>query len=272
MRSLIVSIIGPTNAGKSTFLNKVIGQKISIVTPKVQTTRYVINGSAIYENTHIIFLDTPGLFDAKTNLDRYMVRSAWSSIASSDVVLIFLDGSSKCNYEEIVERVKQQEIPYLICLNKSDKPCIYDIENAFSLSAKSGIGIVPLLDNIIKFSTDRELNTFKITTLSMQFICAEITREKVFLCVNQELPYNLKVQHEHMVKKGENYYEIHQLIVTNSEGHKKMIIGAHGAMIKKIGILAREEMEKLYGVKVNLKLFIKVIKNWLDRDWSPIVE
>ena len=268
-KSLIVSILGPTNAGKSTFLNKIIGKKIAIVTPKVQTTRDVINGSTIYQNTHMIFLDTPGLFNAKNNLDRYMIRSAWSTIASSDVCLLFFDGSINNDkiYNEMIPKLENIDIPVIICLNKSDKKIIFEKEG-FLISAKNGRGITALLDHLTTFATDRQINEFKLTTLSMAFLASEITREKLFLNMKFELPYNLKVQNEQIEKVSGDFYKIHQVIVTNSESHKKIIVGSKGSMIKKIGTESREEIETIYGIKLYLKLFVRVEGRWIDKDLS----
>lgn len=273
-KSIIVSIIGPTNAGKSTFLNRMIGKKISIVTPKVQTTRNVINGSCMYDGTHIIFLDTPGLFNAKNNLDRFMLRAAWSTISSSDMVILFFDGSVpfKEEYNAVLDRVRDSGTPMVICFNKSDKERRSEMQDAFYISCKNGRGITQLLDHIVPFARHDYIDSFKLTTMTMQFVCAEITREKLFLCLNHELPYNLKVQNEQLEKVSDHYYVIRQVIVTNSESHKKIILGSKGSMIKKVGIEAREEIERLYNIKLNLKLFVKVQSNWIDRDLSLDLE
>lgn len=271
-KSLIVSILGPTNAGKSTFLNKVIGKKISIVTPKVQTTRNVINGSTLYDKTHIVFLDTPGLFDPKSNLDRVMVRSAWNSIASSDVCLLFFDGSisNEKYYDEIMK--KNIDIPIVICMNKLDKKIIFRKEGAFYISSKSEIGITQLLDHLVTFASENYLDTFKITTMSMKFIASEITREKLFLNMKYELPYNLKVQNEKIERVSEDFYKIYQVIVTNSKSHKKIILGKNGHMIKKIGTEAREEIERIFNIKIYLKLFVRIESDWIEKDLSINLE
>ena len=220
-KTISVCVIGKPNAGKSSLLNHVIGQKISIVTPKVQTTRSQITGIITIKDTQIIMLDTPGIFEPKKQLERAMVRCAWSS------------------------------------LHGVDNPKI------FKISALSGAGIDELLKYLCSIATNSPWQYEKddITTSPMRFLAAEITRERLFLNLHEELPYNMTVQTETWEEKNGALY-IHQAIIVARENHKMMILGKNGAKIKEISSMARLEMEKSFETKVHLFLFVKVRELW----------
>lgn len=272
-RSALISIIGKPNAGKSTLLNRLIGQKISIVTPKVQTTRNMIQGIATRGDTQLIFIDTPGIFEPKKRLEKAMVRAAWSSIVGADTVLVMLD----CRYEpdemekKILGRLVDSGISFIVVANKIDlyskssdkyEPNIEILGSniTFAASALTGQGIEKLEKYLIAGAAAREwlYDEDEITNLPMRFLAAEITREQLFINLEQELPYNLTVETEKWESFRDGSVKINQVIIVAREGHKSILLGK----IKKIGERAREEITKVLDIKVHLFLFVKVRENW----------
>ena len=273
---LTVSIIGKPNAGKSTLLNCLIGQKISIVTHKVQTTRNVIRGILTDNNIQIVFIDSPGIFEAKRRLERSMVRAAWSSILGSDLIIIIIDINSKFDEEikKIIERIISQKLNYIIILNKIDlvsqdkEGNIKTIEDQYNntkilqISAKSEQGIKYLLEYLkSKSYYGRFLYPEEdVTNASSKFIAAEITREKLFLNLDEEIPYRLTVDTELWQEKYDGSIEIRQVIIVTRDAYKTIILGKNGSKIKIIGTQARKEIDNALGIKCHLFLFVKVPK------------
>ncbi len=277
---LTVSIIGKPNAGKSTLLNCLVGQKISIVTHKVQTTRNVIRGILTDNNIQIVFIDSPGIFEAKRRLERSMVRAAWSSVVGSDLVIVIIDVNAKFDDEikTIIERIISQKLDHILILNKVDlispntQGNVKAIEEYYKdtrilqVSAKSEKGINNLLDYLKSksyyggFLYPEE----DVTNASSKFIAAEITREKLFLNLDEEIPYRLTVDTELWHEKHDGSIEIRQVIIVTRDTYKTIILGKNGSKIKIIGTQARKEIDDALGIKCHLFLFVKVRKDWED--------
>nr|WP_253308222.1 GTPase Era [Rickettsia endosymbiont of Ceutorhynchus assimilis] len=279
-KTISVCIIGRPNSGKSTLLNKLIGQKISIVTPKVQTTRSIITGIVTIKDTQIILYDTPGIFEPKSQLEKAMVRCAWSSLHSADIVMLIIDSLKPLDKItlEILKKLSSLKITPVFLLNKIDVKSQYiDDINAnltadhpeslvFPISALVGKNIDELLGHITaqaKFSPWL-YEEDDMTDLPMRFIAAEITREQLFLNLHQELPYKLTVQTESWEERSDKSVKIHQVIVVTRESYKTIILGKNGSNIKEIGTQARQEMEQFFNCKVHLFLFVKVRELWED--------
>jgi GTP-binding protein Era len=277
---LVVSIIGKPNAGKSTLLNCLVGQKVSIVTHKVQTTRNVIRGILTDDDTQIVFIDSPGIFDPKRRLERSMVRAAWSSVVGSDLVIIIIDASTEIDDEtkQIIDRIISQKLDFIIILNKIDICAenikknreiiknIYNSSEIFEISAKHREGIDDLLLNLKARAYRGEFlyPEDDITNASSKFIAAEITREKLFLNLEEEIPYRLTVDTELWKYKQDGSIEIRQVIIVTRETYKTIILGKNGNKIKLIGTQARKEIDEVLGIKSHLFLFVKVRKDWED--------
>ncbi len=283
-KSISICIIGKPNAGKSTLLNHIIGQKISIVTPKVQTTRSIITGIVTIDNTQLVLFDTPGVFEPKKKLEKAMVRCAWSSLNSANIIVLIIDSSTKLDemMQKIVKRVSDLQQPIVFLMNKIDLKSKYFLENmnfinqaapnskVFNISALTGNGVVSFLDylkekaNNIGWMYEED----DVTNLSSRFLASEITREQLFLQLEQELPYNLTVEYETWKENLDGSIKISQVIIVSRDSHKNMIIGKKANRIKEIGTNARLNIEKLLERKVHLFLFVKVRKNWEDNPES----
>ena len=278
-----VALIGAPNAGKSTLTNLLVGQKISITSPKVQTTRNTIKAVFIEDQTQIVFLDTPGIFiPQKTRiLERVIVKSAWQAIKEADSTCLLIDATKgfSSNVKMILDDLKKHEISPIIAINKVDavkkekllviisQLAELGFEDIFMISAIDGQGVEDLkrhLMSLIKpapwaFGED------DITDAPMKFIANEITREKLFLKLYQDLPYSLCVKNDSWQNLDNGGIKIHQTIYVLRESQKSIIVGKRGQMIKQIGEEARQDIsEMLGGVKVHLFLFVKVKENWMS--------
>lgn len=280
-KSLSLCIIGKPNAGKSSLLNKLIGQKISIVTPKVQTTRTIITGIITIKDTQLIILDTPGIFEPKKQLEKAMVRCAWSSLHSVDLVILIIDSTKPLDKLtlQILQRLQTLKINILFLLNKIDIAANHceEIENNIKahfpdsnilrISVLSGKNIEKLLTYLKKQAKPSEWAYAEddITNLPMRFLAAEITREQLFLNLHQELPYNLTVQTESWQENTDGSVTIHQVIIVSRDSYKTIILGKNGSKIKEIGSNSRLEMQQAFDCKIHLFLFVKVRELW-DND------
>ncbi|MDP5110477.1 MAG: GTPase Era [Rickettsiaceae bacterium] len=279
-KTLSVCIIGKPNAGKSTLLNHIIGEKISIVTPKVQTTRSIITGIVTFEDIQLVLFDTPGIFEPKKKLEKAMVRCAWSSLGSADMIVLIIDGSMKIDdgIKDIIYRISESGKPITFLLNKIDIKTKYAVENIsflqkiapkariFNVSALKGKNVNDFLEYLKQsaHSSGWGYDADDITNLPSRFLATEITREQLFLQLEQELPYNLTVESESWEEQEGGSVKVNQAIIVSRENYKNMIIGKKGSKIKEIGTQARINIEKLLGQKVHLFLFVKVRKNWED--------
>ena len=276
-KSISVCIIGKPNAGKSSLLNRIIGHKISIVTPKVQTTRSMITGIVTINDVQIIMFDTPGIFEPSKQLERAMVRCAWSSLHGADLVLLIIDNLAPFDQGmiKIFEKLCSLNIHPIFVLNKIDvqhkqkqqnedylKEHFHN-PNIFKISALSGDGVQELTQYLCDKAVPSPwlYEEDDITTIPMRFIASEITREQLFLNLREELPYNLTVQTETWDETN-HAITIRQVIVVSRENYKTMILGKNGTKIKEIGVASRLEMEKSFNTKVHLFLFIKVRESW----------
>lgn len=277
-----VSILGLPNAGKSTLVNALVGSKVSIVSKKVQTTRCRILGIAVQEQTQLVLVDTPGIFSPQKTLDRAMVGAAWESLDNADVVVHLIDASIKNpleNNEIILSRLPADR-PCFLVLNKTDqvkKPALLELAakmNArfnyhatFMISALKNDGIEELSQKLAQIMPEGEwiFDPEQSTDAPMRFMAAEITREKIFHQLHEELPYAVMVETEQWENFDNGDYKISQIIYVQRETQKAIVVGKSGSRIREIGAAARKDMEEIFGAKVHLKLFVKVQENWPER-------
>ena len=285
-----VALLGAPNAGKSTLTNHFVGSKVSIVSPKAQTTRTTVKGIGIYKNTQIIFLDTPGIFKPKRRLDRAMVASAWSGLADADITVLLVDAKRGLDDETraIIEKLKEKDIKAVLVLNKSDLVKgerllqlaqelndLYPFKETFMVSALSGKGTEEfynyLADNLPLspwFYPEEQMSD-----MPLKLLAAEVVREKLFLYLRQELPYALTVEPELWERREDGSVRAEMTIYVERDGQKQIILGKNGSMIKKIGQSARLELENLLEDRIHLFLFVKVRENWVEdkaryTDWN----
>ena len=285
-KSGFVNILGVPNSGKSTLINKLVGKKVSIVSHKVQTTRFCIRGICTYSfedlsKSQIILIDTPGVFTAKRRLDKAMVSAAWSELKHSDKVIFIHDVSKSIenNSLNVMKEIFKIKEKVILVLNKIDLlpkdellkqisqfKELYDFEKVFLVSAKNGSGCDQLIEFLAMSMPTHPLmyddNT--ISDLPLSILASEITREKLFKNLNKELPYNLMVETEKWDIRSDKSINIQQTIFVNKSSHKPIILGKAGQNIKRICILARKDLEKLLDCKIHLFLFVKLKKNWME--------
>ena len=284
-----VAIAGPPNAGKSTLLNALLGQKVTIVTPKPQTTRNQIVGIFTDDHAQIIFMDTPGVAQLRGHLSKSMTQAIWQSLGQANVVMLVLDAHLYIRHPEYLERdlgplagaVAEDERPTIVVPNKvdvfGDKSRMLPLltrahelwprAEIFPVSAQNGDGLVGLRELIesklpiapAQFPEDQ------VSTAPLRFMAAEIIREKLFLHLHQEVPYGVAVEVESWQEEPERGLTvIHAVIYVARPMYKAMIIGKAGAGIKKIGSEARQEIAQLVDTKVHLELWVKVRENWTE--------
>lgn len=284
-----VAIMGPPNAGKSTFLNAVIGQKVAIVTPKPQTTRNQIVGILTNEHAQTIFMDTPGVAKLRGGLSKSMTQAVWQSLNRADAILLILDASLYIQHPEYLERdmapmaeaLAEDKRPLIVAPNKVDLfadksrmlPLLSRIETLwpkaeiFPFSAQTGDGL-PELEALLESRLPMAPALFpedQVSTASLRFMASEIIREKLFLHLRQEAPYGVAVDVESWEEHPDrNLTVIHAVIYVARPAYKAMIIGKAGEGIKAIGTEARKEIEELTGGRVHLELWVKVRENWMD--------
>ncbi len=270
-----IAILGQTNVGKSTLINRLIGQKVSIISPKVQTTRTRVRGVLTEGETQLVLVDTPGIFKPKRRLDRAMLDVAWTESEEADKITLVIDGTKGLTETDlniitklgtkitlIINKVdlvkKDQMLPLLEKIND-----LKEVNQVFCVSAQTGEGIKELKEYLIKLAPEADwmFPEDELTDVPDRLFCAEITREKLFLYLRQELPYQLTVEPVSF-KETNNSIRIEQNIIVAKDAHKSIVLGAKGSMIKKIGESARKEITKQLGKKVNLFLFVKVRENW----------
>ncbi|HBG47325.1 MAG TPA: GTPase Era [Deltaproteobacteria bacterium] len=280
-RSGFVSIIGRPNAGKSTLLNSILGEKISIVSPKPQTTRNVVRGVKNLDGCQIVFLDTPGIHKGKGLLNEFMVKQAVSSIRDVDAVVLLVEADRTVSEDDlyIIKALERLKCPVLLGINKVDRvdkrlilPIIdrytkmYAFKDVIPLSALKGEG-VELLVNTLSALLPEGPKYFPddvLTDVPERFIAAEIVREKVFIFTREEIPYSVAVTIDRFEEKKE-VISIAATINVERDSQKGIVIGKGGAMLKKIGTAAREDIEKLLASKVFLELFVRVQKEWTKK-------
>jgi len=279
-----VALLGRPNVGKSTLMNKIIGTKVAIVTPKPQTTRHRILGIHSDENMQIVFVDTPGIHKGSQQLNRNMVKVAYTAAEEADVLCIMQDGSKPLDRGTIalIERFADGRLdkPRIHVINKIDQsnkdrllPRLQEIQQLdpgatayVPISAKKGSQVESLVKEISKHLPKAQpmYDPEWFTDQSQRQMAAEYVREQVFLSMYQEIPFQTAVDIEEFIDLGDKI-EIAAVILVGSERHKPMLIGKNGELMKRIGINTREGLEELLGCKVNLKLWVKVQKDWFDK-------
>ena len=273
------AIIGAPNAGKSTLVNRLVGQKIAIVTHKVQTTRARLRGIAIEGRSQIVFVDTPGIFAPRRDLDRAMVEAAWSGAGDADLVILLVDSRAGLNaeVEAILASLDGIARPLVLSLNKVDtvRPeTLLSLSQrlnerrpfaaTFMISALTGSGV----EDLRRYAADAMPEgpwlypEDQIADLPQRLLAAEITREKLTLRLHQELPYALTVETETWTERPDGSVRIDQVIYVEREGQRKIMLGKDGQTIKAIGQAARREIAEAIGRPVHLFLFVKVRENW----------
>ena len=280
-RSGFVAMIGAPNAGKSTFVNHLVGAKVSIVSHKVQTTRSVVRGIVMHDNAQIVLVDTPGIFKPKRRLDRAMVSSAWGGAHDADIILFIIDSERGLVDEalNILEGLKEVDRPKILLLNKIDQVKrekllelaakaneAVEFERTFMISALKGSGCGDVLDYLAQRLPEGPwyYPEDQISDLPMRQLAAEITREKLYLRLHQELPYASHVETEKWEERNDGSVRIEQVIYVQRDSQKKIVLGRKGEAIKAIGQKARKELADILDQKVHLFLFVKVRDNWGD--------
>lgn len=278
-----IAVIGPPNAGKSTLINALVGTKVSIVSPKVQTTRTKVLGIALYEDAQIILVDTPGIFkpNKRNNLERAIVSAAWDGLSDADHILLVLDVThyKKQDFQMILNHMKEVKTPASLALNKIDKikaetllaisqelNALYPFENTFMISALKERGIEDIFKTLTPTLPQGPFlyPEDEISDMPMRLLAAEITREKLFHKLHQEIPYNLTVETEDWEEFTDGSIKIGQTIYLAKDNHKGMILGKGGQQIKSVGEKSRIELEEILDTRVHLKLFVKVRENWMN--------
>ena len=278
-----MSIIGRPNVGKSTLLNQILGQKVSIVTAKPQTTRQKLAGIKTTPRGQVVYVDTPGIHhSAKRALNRYMNRVAQASFRDVDLVLFLVEAGNWSRQDEFVAKaLRSVDVPVMLVLNKvdlvPDKASLLtfidknfsddDFVNIMMISAKNGSGVEELEEQVLsKLPFSRPFyDSDQFTDRSERFLAAEMIREQLTLRLHQELPYALTVQIEEFKRVG-NLLTIDAIIYVERKSQKQITIGKNGVVLKQVGSGARIVLEELFGEKIFLRLWVKVSKDWSDSD------
>jgi GTPase len=274
-----VALIGAPNVGKSTLVNALVGSKVTIVSRKVQTTRALIRGIAIENHAQLILVDTPGIFLPKRRLDRAMVSTAWSGAHDADLVCVLLDAKSGIDEEAdaILNKLSSVSHPKILVLNKIDlvprekllalAKAANDrlpFEQTFMVSALTGDGVDDLRRTLATLVPPGPFHypEDQMSDAPMRHLAAEITREKIFRQLHQELPYQSTVETDSWTERKDKSVRIEQTIFVERESQRKIVLGKGGSAIKSIGADARKEIAEILGQKVHLFLFVKVRENW----------
>jgi GTPase len=276
-----VAIIGAPNVGKSTLVNALVGAKVTIVSPKVQTTRAIMRGIAIAGDAQLIFVDTPGIFSPRRRLDRAMVATAWSGAHDADVVVLMIDAKRGLDDETtgIAARLADVATPKILVINKVDlvaKPSLLGLVAAaneggkyaatFLISALSGNGVTEVKSWLATHVPEGPWHypEDQITDAPLRALAAEITREKIYLRLHQELPYHSTVETESWQERKDGSVRIEQTIYVERESQRKIVLGKGGQAIKSIGAQARKEIAEILEKPVHLFLFVKVREGWSE--------
>ena len=281
MRCGFVALIGAPNAGKSTLLNQLVGSKISIVTHKVQTTRARIRAIALEGSTQIIFVDTPGIFSPKRKLDEEMVAAAWAGAAEADATVLLIDARDGLNEanRKIVEGLEAAGLKVMLAINKIDTVPhekllgladelnrLHPFTDTFMISAMKGHGVADL-KRVLTGRMPKGPWLYpedQVADLPLRLLASEITREKLFLRLHDELPYASTVETEGWQERKDGSVRIEQVVYVERDSQKKIVLGKNGQTIKAIGQAARTEIAEAIGQKVHLFLFVKVREKWAE--------
>jgi GTP-binding protein Era len=277
----VIAIVGAPNAGKSTLVNALVGQKVAIVSPKAQTTRARVMGIAIDGDAQLILVDTPGIFTPERRLDRAMVAAAWEGAEGADLIALVVDGKGGIGskVQTVIESLKERRERKVLILNKvdiADKPKllghaaklneILPFDETYFVSAQTGDG-VPELKSILAAAMPESPWHFpedQVSDATDRMIAAEVTREQIYLQLHKELPYASAVETEQYKEREDGSVEIHQQILVERETQRAIVLGKGGSRIKEIGARARAELSRLMGVKVHLYLHVKVRPEWQE--------
>lgn len=277
-KSGFVALVGRPNVGKSTLMNRLIGQKVAITSAKPQTTRNKISGIYTEDDMQVVFVDTPGIFKSHSDLDEYMDKASLSSLKDVDLVMFMVDAKEAGKGEEYVAGLlKDLDIPVFLVINKIDQvhpnellPIIdsYQAVGKFAeflpISARQGNGVDDLLKTLKDYLPEgpQYYASDEVTDRPEYFVVAEMIREQILRLTDQEVPHSTAVWVDQMNQRINGKLQIDATIFVEKDGQKRIIIGQRGSMIKQIGIRSRKEIENLLGEKVNLKLWVKVRRNW----------
>ncbi len=277
-----IAVMGPPNSGKSTLVNRLVGAKVSIVSPKVQTTRTRVTGIALEGASQIVFLDLPGVFEARKRLDRAMVDAAWRGAEDADQVLLLADATRGFNDKtrRIVEAIKSRGLDAVLAINKIDlvKPPILlkltqELNDAtgfaatFMISAANGDGVGDLKAYLARAVPEGPwlYPDDQVSDMSERLLAAEITREQAFVQLRQELPYSIAVETEKWEEFRDGSARIEQVIYVQRDNQRKIVLGEGGSRIKAIGAAARAEMSRAFDRNIHLFLHVKVAEDWAER-------
>lgn len=286
-KSAFIAIVGRPNVGKSSLLNRLLGEKVAIVTPKPQTTRTSITGVLTEGDTQLVFSDTPGMHKAKTALSRYMVKKVGESVSGAELAILMTEVTRHDELApaelELIESFKKQGLPAIAVVNKIDVlkskeammplmarlAAAYDFDAIIPISVRTGEGVEELKKAIMGYAQPGPhfFPDDEYTDQPERVICAELIREKALLCLSEELPHGMAVTIEEMKERESgDIIDVQAVLFCEKESHKGMIIGKKGEMLKRIGSLARVDMEELLGCRVNLQCWVKVKEDWRNQE------
>ncbi len=282
-KSAMITICGRPNVGKSTLTNSLVGEKVAIVSDKPQTTRNRITAIIERGETQFVLMDTPGFHKPRTKLGDYMVNVVRESVADVDLVLLIVEPVAAIGPQEqsLIERIKESNVPAILLINKIDTvektklleviavySSAFDFDAVIPISAKNGDGLEELLEEMDKYACEGPhlFPDDMITDQPERQICAELLREKLLKSLDKEIPHGTAVEINRFKERDDGVVEIDAIIYCEKESHKGIIIGKKGAMLKKIGMLARDDMEKFLDAKVFLQTWVKVKDNWRDSE------
>jgi GTPase len=280
-RCATIALIGAPNAGKSTLLNRLVGSKVSIVTPKVQTTRARLLGIAMRGPAQLVFIDTPGIFAPKRRLERAMVAAAWAGAHDADLVVLLVDAARGLDpdTERIVAGLEAAQRHAILALNKIDrvprerllpladtlaKRGIFD--RIFMIASLTGDGVEDLADHLAQSAPEGPFlfPEDQVSDIPLRLLAAEMVREQVFIQLHQELPYSITVETDEWEERKDGSVKITATIHVSREAHKPIVLGKGGAQVKKIGAAARAELEQALERRVHLFLHVRVTEGWAD--------
>lgn len=280
-KTVMTAIIGKPNVGKSTLTNAMVGEKIAIVSNKPQTTRNRIFGIVNSDDTQIILMDTPGFHKARNRLGDYMVKVVNESVADVDAAVLIVEPVPRIGVQEelLIEKIRESGVPAILVINKIDTvekdalleviavySAAFDFETVIPVSAKTGDGVEILTQELKKYAIESPalFPEDMVTDQPEKQVCAEIIREKLLLCLDREIPHGTAVEITKFSERDSGIIDLEATIYCEKQSHKGMIIGKNGAMLKKIGRLAREDIEEFMGTRVYLQTWVKVKENWRD--------